>query len=119
MVIYESVDKNYPVSNGILCLYTIFLTGYITLKELVDRWIKDREWKQKPGELIVVLWGITAISLFIAEYFTHGKISPPQHTITNILELVIAAFLISAGSKQLHNKVKKKIGQAKNNNNKK
>ena len=113
MIVIEAVLPRFHTPEGAVFFYIYVLLTYVFNKEFLDRWIRHLEWKNRPGEMLVLLWGLTLLILLIFEFVTHEEIFPPK-TLFRIFEGVLVIFLGSLASKRsYYRKKRKKISRLK------
>jgi len=104
MLIWDSINSNFKTPEGLIYFYIWgLLSPYVILKEQ-DRWIHRVKWEKRSGHNFVYLWIFTLLGLYVAEYLSHGRISPPSEMI-NVVLYVITIFSGSLISKYAHERM--------------
>jgi len=100
--------KIFKTPEALIWLYIYIIFVYVGNKEVIERWIRNKFWKPRPGELLLLLWGLAILLIFIAEYLSHRRICTPPLMLP-VFQTLLGTFILSIGSKSLYEKkVRKK-----------
>jgi hypothetical protein len=105
MIIADYLTKDFRTPDSLIQIYQWLLIIYVTFKAS-DRWILKINWKSRGGEVLVIAWLVTAITMYIVEYCTKGFYSTPP-AIINITKDVLIIFAFSRAFKYLYKKTQR------------
>jgi hypothetical protein len=74
-------------------IYANILYSYVFVsEELLGRWIRRRDLRQRTGKFLVALWLSVIMVFILCQFFSEGRVQTPENLILTF-ELVLGGYL--------------------------